>query len=132
MAAVAGPSTSAACASDATALVRGATAALIASTLSKTVVAPLDRVKLVIQLEAASTSGERVGAVACARRLLVEGGARSLFRGNLASVLRVFPNNALNFALRDRYRSFFVGDATARRQRTRFVLGEQLKAAAPC
>ena len=138
-AAAARPSTST-LAPDARAAVRGVVAAGVASALSKSVVAPLDRVKLVYQLDGATTSAAAAttattkaakiaranyaSALDCGRRLLVEQGARSLWRGNTASVARCMPSHALNFALRDYYRLVFVRDANARTQRARFVLGE--------
>lgn len=42
------------------------------------------------------------------RRIPAEQGVLSLWRGNLASVLRYFPAQALNFAFKDGYRALFL------------------------
>jgi solute carrier family 25 (mitochondrial adenine nucleotide translocator), member 4/5/6/31 len=49
------------------------------------------------------------GPVDCARRVYLEQGLRSFWRGNLANVLRYFPNHAMNFAFKDRFKALFLG-----------------------
>jgi len=43
----------------------------------------------------------------CFRRVIAEEGFASLWRGNWANVLRYFPTQALNFAFKDLYKSWF-------------------------
>jgi len=43
----------------------------------------------------------------CFTRCIAEEGAGSLWRGNLANVLRYFPTQALNFAFKDIYKTIF-------------------------
>jgi len=43
----------------------------------------------------------------CFRRVVAEEGVASLWRGNLANVLRYFPTQALNFAFKDMYKGLF-------------------------
>jgi len=43
----------------------------------------------------------------CFRRVLKEEGFLSLWRGNMANVLRYFPTQALNFAFKDQFKRMF-------------------------
>lgn len=88
------------------------TAGGVAGTISKTAVAPIERVKLLLQVQAASTQikpeDQYKGIVDCFRRVIKEQGAGSLWRGNLANCIRYFPTQALNFAFKDTYKRIFV------------------------
>lgn len=46
----------------------------------------------------------------CVKRVYNEQGIISFWRGNVANVLRYFPNQALNFAFRDKFKLLFIGD----------------------
>ncbi|KYQ92706.1 ADP/ATP translocase [Tieghemostelium lacteum] len=80
--------------------------------VSKTIVAPIERVKLLLQVQSASTQiaadKQYKGIVDCFVRVSKEQGVISLWRGNLANVIRYFPTQALNFAFKDKYKKFFV------------------------
>jgi solute carrier family 25 (adenine nucleotide translocator) protein 4/5/6/31 len=80
--------------------------------ISKTVVAPIERVKLILQTQDASTQITKEtrykGILDAFRRIPAEQGAASLWRGNLANVIRYFPTQALNFAFKDKYKKIFV------------------------
>ncbi|CEM04084.1 unnamed protein product [Vitrella brassicaformis CCMP3155] len=82
--------------------------------VSKTVVAPLERVKLLLQVQDASTqigdggTKKYKGFVDCFVRVYHEQGVVSYWRGNWANVLRYFPTQALNFAFKEKYQKFFV------------------------
>eukprot|EP00960_Hanusia_phi_P054143 762556-Hanusia_phi.AAC.5 len=84
-----------------------------AAGISKTVVAPIERVKLLIQTQDANpkiASGEvprYTGIVNCFVRVSNEQGVNSLWRGNLANVIRYFPTQAFNFAFKDFFKSIF-------------------------
>eukprot|EP00922_Rhytidocystis_sp_ex-Travisia-forbesii_P006058 GHVS01008786.1.p1 GENE.GHVS01008786.1~~GHVS01008786.1.p1 ORF type:complete len:351 (+),score=87.31 GHVS01008786.1:292-1344(+) len=87
----------------------------IAGGISKTVVAPLERVKLLLQVQDASTqigvgtgTEKYNGFSDCIKRVYKEQGFLSLWRGNWANVLRYFPTQALNFACKEQYQKFFV------------------------
>jgi len=43
-------------------------------------------------------------------RIPKETGFLSFWRGNLANVIRYFPTQALNFAFKDKFKAFFLGD----------------------
>lgn len=77
----------------------------VAAIISKTVAAPIERVKLMIQnqdemLKAGRLDRPYTGVVDCSRRVLSEEGIVPFWRGNLANVIRYFPTQALNFAFK--------------------------------
>lgn len=84
----------------------------MAGGISKTVVAPIERVKLILQTQDASTQITKEtrykGILDAFRRIPAEQGMSSLWRGNLANVIRYFPTQALNFAFKDKYKKLFV------------------------
>ena len=81
--------------------------------ISKTAVAPIERVKLLLQTQDANPlikSGQiprYTGVVNCFTRVIAEQGMASLWRGNTANVIRYFPTQALNFAFKDTYKKVF-------------------------
>eukprot|EP00997_Jenningsia_sp_PLL12_P005700 NODE_2235_length_961_cov_81.044956_g1841_i0.p1 GENE.NODE_2235_length_961_cov_81.044956_g1841_i0~~NODE_2235_length_961_cov_81.044956_g1841_i0.p1 ORF type:complete len:315 (+),score=57.50 NODE_2235_length_961_cov_81.044956_g1841_i0:39-947(+) len=80
----------------------------ISAAVSKTVVAPIERVKLLLQVQDASkdipVDKRYKGIVDCFSRVNSEQGFASFWRGNLANVIRYFPTQALNFACKDHYK----------------------------
>lgn len=76
----------------------------------KTTVAPIERVKLLLQLQNTSTqiSAETryKGIIDCFRRIPQEQGFLSLWRGNLTNVYRYFFVQAFNFAFKDAYKKY--------------------------
>lgn len=85
----------------------------VAAGVSKTIVAPIERVKMLIQTQDANPrimSGEiarYTGVVNCFTRVSAEQGVVSLWRGNLANVIRYFPTQAFNFAFKDTFKKMF-------------------------
>uniref|UniRef100_A0AAY5F597 ADP/ATP translocase n=1 Tax=Electrophorus electricus TaxID=8005 RepID=A0AAY5F597_ELEEL len=102
-------------------------AVCVAATVSETVVAPIERVKLLLQVQHASkhiTAEKRYkGIVDCIIRLPREQGFFSYWRGNLANVIRYLPTQALNFAFKDRYKKFFLDGVDQRTQFWRYFAG---------
>src|SRR5690242_6940350 len=77
-----------------------------AAVLSKTAAAPIERVKLLIQNQAAMLKNGSLdtpykGIMDCSRRTLVNEGVGSFWKGNTANCVRYFPTQALNFAFKD-------------------------------
>lgn len=99
----------------------------IAAAISKTAVAPIERVKLLLQVQAASKqiSADQAykGMVDCFVRIPKEQGVLAYWRGNLANVIRYFPTQALNFAFKDKYKQIFLGGVDKKTQFWRFFLG---------
>lgn len=81
----------------------------ISATISRTATGPIERVKLVLQNQASIAeipSHQRFrGVVGCFRNLIIQEGVWSLWRGNLANIIRYFPNQGLNFAFKERFKS---------------------------
>jgi solute carrier family 25 (adenine nucleotide translocator) protein 4/5/6/31 len=83
-----------------------------AAAVSKTAAAPIERVKLLVQNQGEMLKSGRLatpykGVIDCTRRTLVEEGVLSFWRGNLANVIRYFPTQALNFALKPIVKALF-------------------------
>eukprot|EP00455_Lapot_gusevi_P024888 TRINITY_DN25_c0_g1_i1.p1 TRINITY_DN25_c0_g1~~TRINITY_DN25_c0_g1_i1.p1 ORF type:complete len:302 (-),score=115.24 TRINITY_DN25_c0_g1_i1:103-1008(-) len=81
----------------------------LAAAVSKTVSAPIERVKLLLQNqgESAAITKPYKGIVDVFVRVPQEQGFASFWRGNMANVLRYFPTQALNFAFKDFYKRWF-------------------------
>lgn len=99
----------------------------ISAAVSKTAVAPIERVKLILQVQAASkqiaAGQEYKGIIDCFVRIPKEQGFLAFWRGNLANVIRYFPTQALNFAFKDVYKQIFLGGVDQKTQFWRYFLG---------
>jgi len=89
-----------------------------AAAVAKTSAAPIERVKLLLQnqgeLLAQGRLDQRYGGVReCVRRTLANEGVTSFWRGNFASVVRYFPQQALNFAFKDEIQKRFKVSSNA-------------------
>jgi len=99
-----------------------------AGAVSKTLVAPIERVKLVLQVQDANKEQIPVekrykGMVDCFKRIPAEDGILALWRGNLANVIRYFPTQALNFAFKDTYKRWFLSGVDKKTQFWRYFAG---------
>jgi len=84
----------------------------VSAAVSKTAAAPIERVKLLIQnqdemIKAGRLSEPYKGIADCTKRVMAEEGFVSLWRGNVANVIRYFPTQALNFAFKDKFKKMF-------------------------
>jgi len=85
----------------------------VSGAIAKTITAPIERVKLLIQTQDANPkimSGEvprYTGIVNCFTRVTAEQGFASFWRGNLANLIRYFPTQAFNFAFKDTFKNMF-------------------------
>jgi solute carrier family 25 (adenine nucleotide translocator) protein 4/5/6/31 len=99
----------------------------VSAAVSKTLVAPIERVKLLLQTQDANkklieSGGKKyTGIVDCFSRVTKEEGFTSLWRGNLANVIRYFPTQALNFAFKDTYKKMFPYNPKT--EKMKFFLG---------
>ncbi|KAJ1731346.1 ADP/ATP carrier protein [Coemansia biformis] len=88
---------------------------LAAGTFSKgvaaTINAPLERVRLLLQVQGfpghIPQDQRYTGAINALRRLPAEQGLVSLWRGNLANIIRFVPTYCLNAAMASKYKSLF-------------------------
>jgi len=84
----------------------------VSAAVSKTAAAPIERVKLLLQNQDEMLKSGRLavpyrGIGDCFGRVIREEGVVSLWRGNMANVIRYFPTQALNFAFRDYFKRMF-------------------------
>ncbi|GFQ74439.1 hypothetical protein TNCT_548821 [Trichonephila clavata] len=112
---------------DVTSFAKDFVAGGVAAAISKTAVAPIERVKLLLQVQHASkqitVDKQYKGMVDCFVRIPKEQGFLSFWRGNLANVIRYFPTQALNFAFKDKYKQVFLGGVDKNTQFFRYFLG---------
>ncbi|XP_066592065.1 ADP,ATP carrier protein-like [Prorops nasuta] len=85
----------------------------ISAAIAKTSVAPIERVKLILQVQHTSkqisADQQYKGMIDAFIRIPRETGFLSYWRGNLANVIRYFPTQALNFAFKDKFKVLFLG-----------------------
>ena len=89
----------------------------VSAGISKTIIAPIERVKLLLQLQDASsqlTAKTRYTGISnCIMRVFREQGFLSFWRGNMANIYRYFPATAFSFATKDWFkRTFYSVDPT--------------------
>lgn len=99
----------------------------VSAAISKTAVAPIERVKLLLQVQHASkqitADKQYKGIIDAFVRIPKEQGFFSYWRGNLANVIRYFPTQALNFAFKDKYKQVFLGGVDKNTQFWRYFMG---------
>merc|ERR1712176_514207 len=83
----------------------------VSAAVSKTIVAPIERVKLLLQVQdniKDIPADQRYNGIGdCFKRVASEQGIPAFWRGNAANVIRYFPTQALNFACKDFYKKIF-------------------------
>jgi solute carrier family 25 (adenine nucleotide translocator) protein 4/5/6/31 len=85
----------------------------ISGAIAKTITAPIERVKLIMQTQDANPrirSGEvprYTGILNCFTRVYSEQGLLAFWRGNFTNVIRYFPTQAFNFAFKDTFKKMF-------------------------
>src|ERR1039458_7748572 len=78
---------------------------------AKTLVAPLDRVKILFQAsnpKFAKYTGSWFGVVTAMKDIYKEDGTRGLFRGHSATILRIFPYAAIKFLAYEQIRAVII------------------------
>merc|ERR1711934_490469 len=85
----------------------------VSGAISKTLTAPIERVKLVIQTQDANPkirSGEvarYTGIGNCFSRIYAEQGMGAFWRGNFTNCIRYFPTQAFNLSFKDSIKKLF-------------------------
>ena len=83
----------------------------VAGIISRTTVAPLERVKILFQVQALSAQGAPLKHTTVLRSLIDmyrAGGIIGMWKGNTANCVRVFPSSALQFARSSAWRSMTI------------------------
>ncbi|RDK46790.1 mitochondrial carrier [Aspergillus phoenicis ATCC 13157] len=92
-------------------LLRSGVAGGLAGCAAKTVVAPLDRVKILFQAsnpQFAKYSGSWFGLISAVRDIRRHEGPRGLFKGHSATLLRIFPYAAIKFLAYEQIRAVVI------------------------
>jgi solute carrier family 25 protein 42 len=97
--------------------------------LAKTVVAPMDRVKIVYQVDAGRTFTLRAGFKTGQDIVLAEG-VRGLWRGHGAELSRVIPHSAIAFLTFARYNEYIERATSSEGYHVKFVAGASAGATA--
>uniref|UniRef100_A0A2K6M5C2 ADP/ATP translocase n=1 Tax=Rhinopithecus bieti TaxID=61621 RepID=A0A2K6M5C2_RHIBE len=99
----------------------------VATAMSKMAVAPIEQVKLLLQVQHASkqitADKQYKGIIDCVVHISKEQGVLSFWHSNLANVIRYFPTQAFNFAFKDKYKQIFLGDVDKRTQFWHYFAG---------
>ena len=78
----------------------------IAGAVSRTCTAPLDRIKVYLQVHGST----HCNIMSCSRFMMREGGLKSYWRGNGINVLKIGPETALKFAAYEQVKRKIKGD----------------------
>ena len=79
----------------------------IAGGISRTLVSPLERLKILFQTQGGGMKAKYTSVTQGLRVIYAEDGVKGLFRGNGSNVLRIVPAVALQFAFYDLFKRYF-------------------------
>ncbi|TDL19945.1 mitochondrial carrier [Rickenella mellea] len=107
-------------------IIRSGLAGGVAGCVAKTVVAPLDRVKILFQAsnpDFQKYAGTWSGAFRAGAEIYKQNGVRGLFQGHSATLLRVFPYAAIKFMAYDQVHYFLMPTRESETNLRRFAAG---------
>ncbi|KAH9830370.1 mitochondrial carrier [Rhodofomes roseus] len=107
-------------------IIRSGIAGGTAGCIAKTVVAPLDRVKILFQAsspEFQKYAGTWSGAFRAASQIYQDNGARGLLQGHSATLLRIFPYAAIKFIAYDQVEHILMPTRESQTNARRFAAG---------
>ncbi|KAM5309325.1 mitochondrial adenyl nucleotide antiporter SLC25A23 isoform 3-T3 [Glossophaga mutica] len=96
-------------------------AGAVAGAVSRTGTAPLDRLKVFMQVHASKTN--RLNILGGLRNMIQEGGIRSLWRGNGINILKIAPESAIKFMAYEQIKWAIRGQQETLHVQERFVAG---------
>lgn len=96
-------------------------AGAMAGAVSRTGTAPLDRLKVFMQVHASKTNSMNV--LSGLREMIKEGGLMSLWRGNGINVMKIAPETAIKFMAYEQIKRLIRGPQETLRVQERFVAG---------
>ncbi|EHB16415.1 Calcium-binding mitochondrial carrier protein SCaMC-3, partial [Heterocephalus glaber] len=96
-------------------------AGAVAGAVSRTGTAPLDRLKVFMQVHASKTN--RLNILGGLRSMVQEGGILSLWRGNGINVLKIAPESAIKFMAYEQIKRAIRGQQDTLHVQERFVAG---------
>ncbi|XP_064194633.1 mitochondrial adenyl nucleotide antiporter SLC25A24-like [Anguilla rostrata] len=96
-------------------------AGAMAGAVSRTGTAPLDRMKVFMQVH--SSKSNNISLVGGFRQMIREGGLRSLWRGNGVNVLKIAPETAIKFMAYEKYKKYLASEDGTVQTHQRFIAG---------
>ncbi|XP_033994035.1 calcium-binding mitochondrial carrier protein SCaMC-1-like [Trematomus bernacchii] len=96
-------------------------AGAVAGAISRTGTAPLDRMKVFMQVHSSKTNP--ISLVGGFSRMIKEGGLSSLWRGNGTNVLKIAPETAIKFMAYEQYKKLLSSEGQKIATHKRFVAG---------
>ncbi|XP_027982178.1 calcium-binding mitochondrial carrier protein SCaMC-3 isoform X3 [Eumetopias jubatus] len=96
-------------------------AGAVAGAVSRTGTAPLDRLKVFMQVHASKTN--KLNILGGLKSMIQEGGMRSLWRGNGINVLKIAPESAIKFMAYEQIKRAIRGQQETLHVQERFVAG---------
>ncbi|XP_047565306.1 calcium-binding mitochondrial carrier protein SCaMC-3 isoform X3 [Lutra lutra] len=96
-------------------------AGAVAGAVSRTGTAPLDRLKVFMQVHASKTN--KLDILGGLKSMIQEGGMRSLWRGNGINVLKIAPESAIKFMAYEQIKRAIRGQQETLHVQERFVAG---------
>ncbi|XP_015680675.2 calcium-binding mitochondrial carrier protein SCaMC-1 [Protobothrops mucrosquamatus] len=99
----------------------------VAGAVSRTGTAPLDRLKVMMQVHGSKGKMNIAGGL---KQMVKEGGVRSLWRGNGVNVVKIAPETAIKFWAYERYKKMFVNEEGKIGTIERFISGSMAGATA--
>ncbi|KAK5859882.1 hypothetical protein PBY51_021401 [Eleginops maclovinus] len=96
-------------------------AGAVAGAISRTGTAPLDRMKVFMQVHSSKTNP--ISLVGGFNRMIKEGGLSSLWRGNGINVLKIAPETAIKFMAYEQYKKLLSSEGQKIETHKRFVAG---------
>nr|XP_020471618.1 calcium-binding mitochondrial carrier protein SCaMC-1-like [Monopterus albus] len=96
-------------------------AGAVAGAVSRTGTAPLDRMKVFMQVH--SSKSNRIGLVGGFKQMIIEGGLTSLWRGNGINVLKIAPETAIKFMSYEQFKKLLSSEGKKTETHQRFMAG---------
>ncbi|XP_010776298.1 calcium-binding mitochondrial carrier protein SCaMC-1-like [Notothenia coriiceps] len=96
-------------------------AGAMAGAVSRTGTAPLDRMKVFMQVH--STKSNKISLVGGFKQMLKEGGVASLWRGNGINVLKIAPETAIKFMAYEKFKKMLSSEPGKVKTHERFMAG---------
>ncbi|XP_061878736.1 mitochondrial adenyl nucleotide antiporter SLC25A24-like isoform X1 [Entelurus aequoreus] len=96
-------------------------AGAVAGSVSRTGTAPLDRMKVFMQVH--STKTNKISLAGGLKHLLLEGGFTSLWRGNGINVLKIAPETAIKFMAYEQFKKLLSSEGEKIQTHKRFMSG---------
>ncbi|XP_044157603.1 calcium-binding mitochondrial carrier protein SCaMC-1 [Bufo gargarizans] len=92
----------------------------MAGAVSRTGTAPLDRLKVMMQVHGSKANTNMLSGL---KQMIKEGGIRSLWRGNGVNVIKIAPETAMKFWAYEQYKKMFTSESGKLGTAERFIAG---------